>query len=74
MFSLVRHRSPQVDKKWVIYWYETGSFFHHDTSSVRVKSFLQIALADLMGAPGTRAPWGPNSFIFMQFSAKKLAK
>ena len=29
------------------------------------------ALADPRGAPGTRAPpWGPNSFIFMQFSAK----
>ena len=31
----------------------------------------QIALADPGGAPGTRAPpGGPNSFIFMQFSAK----
>ena len=31
------------------------------------------SLADLRGAPGTRAPpGGPNSFIFMQFLAKKL--
>ena len=30
-----------------------------------------LALADPRGAPGTRAPpGGPNSFIFMQFSAK----
>ena len=30
-----------------------------------------FALADPRGAPGTRAPpGGPNSFIFMQFSAK----
>ena len=32
---------------------------------------IQVALADPRGAPGTRAPpGGPNSFIFMQFSAK----
>ena len=29
-----------------------------------------FALADPRGAPGTCAPRGPNSFIFMQFSAK----
>ena len=29
-------------------------------------------LADLRGAPGTPPPGGPNSFIFMQFSGKKL--
>ena len=28
------------------------------------------SVADLRGAPGTRSPGGPNSFIFMQFSAK----
>ena len=27
-----------------------------------------FSLADLRGAPGTRPPLGPNSFIFMQFS------
>ena len=33
------------------------------------------ALADPRGAPGTRAPpGGPNSFIFMQFSAKIINK
>ena len=32
-----------------------------------------ISLADLRGAPGTRAsPGGPNSFIFMQFSAQNM--
>ena len=30
------------------------------------------AVADLRGAPGTRLPGGQNSFIFMQFSAKKI--
>ena len=30
------------------------------------------AVADLRGASGTHAPWGPNSFIVMQFSAKTL--
>ena len=30
-------------------------------------------VADLRGAPGTRPPpGGPNSFIFMQFSAEKI--
>ena len=33
-----------------------------------------LALADPRGAPGMHAPWGPNSFIFMQFSAKKNEK
>ena len=28
---------------------------------------LQISLANLRGEPGTHGPWGPNSFIFMQF-------
>ena len=31
---------------------------------------MKCPLADPRGAPGTRAPPGPNSFIFMQFSAK----
>ena len=30
------------------------------------------AFADLGGTPGTHPPWSPNSFIFMQFSAKNL--
>ena len=38
------------------------------SSNIRTPS-----LADLRGAPGTRAPpGGPNSFIFMQFSGTKL--
>ena len=36
--------------------------------------FLFNAVADLRGAPGTRAPptRGQNSFIFMQFSTQKI--
>ena len=33
---------------------------------------IDNALADLRGAPGTPPPRGPNSFIFMQFSAKNV--
>ena len=37
-----------------------------------IEAFIH-ALADLRGVPGMRAPpGGPNSFIFMQFSGKKL--
>ena len=37
---------------------------------------LQVseALEDPRGRQGRALPWGPNSFIFMQFSAKKIAK
>ena len=36
-------------------------------------SRMQQSVADLRGAPGTRAPpGGQNSFIFMQFSTKKI--
>ena len=36
---------------------------------------ISLPLADPRGAPGTRAPpGGPNSFIFMQFSAKIINK
>ena len=35
----------------------------------------RIAFLDPMGVPGMRVPsWGPNSFISMQFSAKKKRK
>ena len=39
------------------------------------KKSQTVTLADPKGAPGTRAPpGGPNSFIFMQFSAKIINK
>ena len=38
-----------------------------------IVGFVNI-LADPRGAPGTLPPGGPNSFIFMQFSAKIINK
>ena len=35
-----------------------------------IQHIQHMSLADPRGAPGTRPPGGPNSFIFMQFSAK----
>ena len=33
---------------------------------------VRLAFVDPRGTPRTRPPCGPNSFIFMQFSAKNL--
>ena len=50
-------------------WSRAPAFLRH------INCKVYCSLADPRGAPGTRAPhWGPNSFIFMLFSAKIINK
>ena len=81
----VGHPPPELEKRAVRILLECFLVLHYFYEKCMKMKFLNqpmmliytrrlaSPLADLRGgAKDARPPWGPNSFIFMQFSGKKL--